>query len=447
MTLPQILKRALIDFILVVLIVVFISPFTSFHGVLAEAEGFEEASTDSITYPYTKTFTISAYYSPLPCQSRYVTGSYESDIYLNGSGVNGADGTAVYAGMIAAPGSYTFGTKMYIPGIGITAVHDRGGAILASNGEDGVYDRLDIWMGYGDTGLQRALNWGKRTLDVTVYGINDALMENVSLDGYTDTEEVPNDCVVEEYVPVGETIETPESIEIPETIETPETIEETIYEDSLDVNLSLGDEGQEILALQTELNKLNFYKGELHGIYDDVTEHAVFKFQQSQYLVGDEDSLGAGIFGSKTRDRLNEIISARNYTKVLVAKVTSERLTGEEPVMVADNEDGADAEFDENSIDEAGDDNVEVEDDEKVKYVYLTSELGFGMVSNRVKKLQEFLLDQGYFQGSLTTDYFGEVTLAAVLDFQLDHEIIASVDDFGAGRVGPGTLAAINSYF
>lgn len=442
MTLFKILKRAVIDFILVVLIVVLITPFTSFHGVLAEAEGFEEASTEFITYPYTKTFTLSAYYSPLPCQNRYVTGSYESDIYLNGSGVNGADGTAVYAGMIAAPGSYAFGTKMYIPGVGITAVHDRGGAILASNGEDGVYDRLDIWMGYGDTGLQRALNWGKRTLDITVYGINDALLEDVSLDGYVDAEAIANDCVVEEYVSdAGGSDSYVYEEEIISVVEEEEVIQEIDYSSNLESNLQLGDEGQEVLALQTELNKLNFYKGELHGIYNELTEHAVFKFQQSQYLVGDEDSLGAGIFGSKTRDRLNEIISARNYTKVLVAKVTSERLDGKDPVMVAD------AEFDEKSIDEVGDDNVEVEHDEKVKYVYLTSELSFRMVSNDVKKLQKFLLDQGYFQGYLTTDYFGEVTLAAVIDFQLNHGIIASADDFGAGRVGPGTLSMINSYF
>ena len=59
---------------------------------------------------YTKTFTISAYYSPLPDQSRYVTGSYEGDIRLNGSGVRSADGTALRA---VCSGS---GDKRYLVG-------------------------------------------------------------------------------------------------------------------------------------------------------------------------------------------------------------------------------------------------------------------------------------------------------------------------------------------
>ena len=57
-------------------------------------------------YPYVKKFKISAYYSPLPCQNKYATGSYQGDIRLNGSGVNSADGTPVYPGMIAAPKTY-----------------------------------------------------------------------------------------------------------------------------------------------------------------------------------------------------------------------------------------------------------------------------------------------------------------------------------------------------
>src|SRR3989338_9310092 len=136
-------------------------------------------------FPYVKTFKISAYYSPCPGQTRYATGTYEGDIKLNGNGTNGADGTPVYPGMIAAPKTYEFGTKMDIPGIGIVAVHDRGGAIRATNGVEGVYDRLDVWMGYGDKGLERALNWGKRTVNVVVYGENSSLSEQIELADYS----------------------------------------------------------------------------------------------------------------------------------------------------------------------------------------------------------------------------------------------------------------------
>ena len=136
---------------------------------------------------YNKTFVISAYYSPIQGQNKYVTGSLAGDIRLNGSGVNGADGTGVYPGMIAAPSTYAFGTKMEIPGIGTVAVHDRGGAIKNN--------RLDVWMGYGDVGLQRAIKWGKRSVNVKVYGINADIKEAVVFGDIETVNNVPQSPV------------------------------------------------------------------------------------------------------------------------------------------------------------------------------------------------------------------------------------------------------------
>ncbi|MBI2634542.1 peptidoglycan-binding protein, partial [Candidatus Peregrinibacteria bacterium] len=246
--------------------------------------------------PYLKTFTVSAYYSPLPCQSRYATGSYDGDIRLNGGGVRGADGSPVYPGMIAAPKSYAYGIKMHIPGVGIVAVHDRGGAIRESMGIPGIYDRLDVWMGYGDKGLQRALKWGKRTVDTLVYGQNDSIVEQISLTDYSPEEK--NQCSNGYVEPVAVTV-TPA---VPQPV--------------MITYLSSGSSGEAVKALQTELKRLNYFKEDITGNYGEVTEHAVFKFQQSQNLVGDLSSVGAGIFGPKTRDRLNEIIASRSYTSV-----------------------------------------------------------------------------------------------------------------------------------
>ncbi len=55
-----------------------------------------------------------AYYSPLPNQSFYLRGSYEGDLRLNGNGTNGASGKEVFIGMLAAPKTYDFGTKIWI---------------------------------------------------------------------------------------------------------------------------------------------------------------------------------------------------------------------------------------------------------------------------------------------------------------------------------------------
>lgn len=411
------LKRRLFTFAVLVSVLISIGPSTPLSIGASMAEAIELEGV------YTKTFTISAYYSPLPCQTKYTTGSYKGDIRLNGNGTNGADGTPVYPGMIAAPSSYSFGTKMYIPGVGTVAVHDRGGAIVENDGENGVYDRLDIWMGYGDIGLQRALNWGKRNVDVTVYGVNPAIVEEILLENYSPTEAIPQDCSYEEE-------REPEIYDVTDHIKVaPPVVEEPAIDvelsEKLEVALQFGDQGDAVSLLQTELNQLNYYKGELHGVYDEITQHAVYKFQQSQGLVGDAMSLGAGIFGPKTKDRLNEIISTRNYTNILVATVTAEK--SEEVILIAEV--------------------AEIAEEKAVAQKYLVSEMDYGIVSPEVAKLQQFLKDHEYFPGTLTTDYFGPQTQQALLAFQLDQQIITSVDDHGAGRVGPSTLVTINSYF
>ena len=109
-------------------------------------------------------FVVSAYYSPLPGQKVYVMGSYEADVRLNGQGLRGADFTKVYPGMLAAPPSYPFGTKISIPGVGVGTVHDRGGAIQ----EGGSGDRIDVWMGWGDDGRVRAMQWGMKSVTGTI---------------------------------------------------------------------------------------------------------------------------------------------------------------------------------------------------------------------------------------------------------------------------------------
>lgn len=391
--------------------------FTSGFG----SEVFASTAEDQ-TYPYTKTFTITAYYSPLPCQVRYATGSYTGDIRLNGSGVRSADGTPVYPGMIAAPRNYAFGTKMDIPGVGIVSVHDRGGAIVASDRE-GVYDRLDIWMGYGDKGLTRALNWGKRTLNVVVYGKDDSIKEQVFLAGYSPNEAIPNQCEI-----------TEEKDTTPRVADSATDSVMSSENKKFNTDLKVGDRGDQVIALQRELTRLNFFRASVTGYYGPVTEHAVFKFQQSRRLVGDKSSLGAGIFGPKTRDALNRVVVARDYNTRMIAEATEDH--GQRLV----------ASIDENELESA---NIAVagsgaESVSSGGSHLLTKELNPGQRDHEVSTLQRILRDKGFFEGMLITDYFGPVTKDAVLRFQLANNIISSENDLGAGRVGPATLALIN---
>ena len=103
---------------------------------------------------YTRRIKVTGYYSPIPGQDRYATGSYKGDIRLNGRGIMAADTTPVYLGMAAGPPFMDFGTKLVIRDLGdfdmpeLYTVHDRGGAIRGNH--------IDIWMGEGEEAMRKA---------------------------------------------------------------------------------------------------------------------------------------------------------------------------------------------------------------------------------------------------------------------------------------------------
>ena len=68
-----------------------------------------------------------------------------------------ASGSMAGKGTIAADKSYSFGTRMYVPGYGWGTVEDRGGAI---NG-----NHIDIYF----SSHKKALKWGRKTLPVKIY--------------------------------------------------------------------------------------------------------------------------------------------------------------------------------------------------------------------------------------------------------------------------------------
>ncbi len=103
---------------------------------------------------YERIIRVTGYYSPLPDQDKFATGSYRGDIILNGRGIMGSDTTPVYIGMAAGPPHMEFGTNVIIEDLGkfnlpkIYTIHDRGGAIKGN--------RLDIWVGKGEQAMKKA---------------------------------------------------------------------------------------------------------------------------------------------------------------------------------------------------------------------------------------------------------------------------------------------------
>jgi peptidoglycan hydrolase-like protein with peptidoglycan-binding domain len=167
-----------------------------------------------------------------------------------------------------------------------------------------------------------------------------------------------------------------------------------------------------VRKLQEDLKKFNLFGIEPTGYYGTLTEHAVYKFQQKKGIVASKTDSGAGTFGPQTRKAFNDILGYRANTKALIASKT------------------------ENYIEET----IKVESNPS-----FTQELMIGSVGEQVTLLQEKLKTLGFYEGNVTTDYFGKTTKNAVIAFQQNKGIISSINDPGAGLVGPQTRAVLNS--
>lgn len=99
----------------------------------------------------TRPWSVTRYYTPLPGQKRYYHGSYEADFKINCQGdcfvtASGYRLTSADAYKVAAcPKGIDFGTMINLPNIGPVKCVDRGGAIKEN--------RIDVWAGIGDQGL------------------------------------------------------------------------------------------------------------------------------------------------------------------------------------------------------------------------------------------------------------------------------------------------------
>lgn len=105
---------------------------------------------------------VAAYYKPLPKprQKIFVTGSYRREVRLNGSGITATGKPACVGHAAADPKILPMGSMLEVPGHGLVVVEDMGGRIKGK--------RLDIFVGEGDAGRERAMDWGEKILDVKI---------------------------------------------------------------------------------------------------------------------------------------------------------------------------------------------------------------------------------------------------------------------------------------
>lgn len=401
-------------------------------------------------------FVITAYYSPLPGQCCYVMGSEFLDKRMNGQGIQGADGTPVYPGMIAAPSAYPFGTTIKLQGLGTVVVHDRGGAI---NVLDGDVHRLDLWVGSGEEGLARALAFGKRTVRGTILATSGGGTANIDLSSLSASLAVlqPYDTHGEKFLGLRiQNGETSLSIRrLQETLKslgyfdhettgkfgavTAEAIAAFNREAGLvneptdrlsnrtaavldafarraDQSLSFDSIGREssgsdILEAKRTLRFLGLFRGRTTGEYDDALFSAILAFQQQKGLVADAASPGAGRIGPKTKPFVERAwklaLSRQEAEKKLLALAVRDRLAARGELV--------------------------------------TDPMTVGSKGTQVSLLQRLLAAAGLLPAEKVTGTYGEQTKAAVAGFQKQHELVGSFDDPAAGRVGPVTLGVIQS--
>lgn len=420
-----------------------------------------------------RNFTITGYYSPLPGQDYFLTGSYESEIRLNGNGTHGADGTPVYPGMIAAPKSYNFGTKVCLPGFGCGTVHDRGGAIVEQGERDlARHDRLDLWMGYGMEGMQRALAWGVQHVEGQMYPVGSDVADTANFSvplPLTQLLELPRAEVFSKNLSTGSTgdeveraqtalrrlgifehsvtgkfgaetesavrefqlkffvIDSPTSVGAgvlgPRTrakltqelarIETQKKIQELWDSFEFEAGMSRGSRTGEVVKLQQVLVQQELMEVAPTGYFGPITETALIEFQLRHGIIASKFEAGAGRVGEATQAKLNELLVAERAVREMERREMSELQQSRAKLAVL----------------ESG-----------VVRQQLAAAIGTDEATPEL--LQNVLTELGYYTGPITGKV-GPLTRRSLLRFQLDHAVIPSATSVGAGVFGPGTRARL----
>lgn len=415
------------------------------------------ASAQQIATPQEVDFVLTAYYSPLPGQCCYVKGGLVADKVLNGNGTHGADGTPVYVGMVAAPPSYAFGTKVQVPGLGVLEVHDRGGAIQIL--EEGKIHRIDVWAGYGEEGLARALSFGVKRVRGVVYPpgtaqpASDFSLDRIEVDfdrlrpynvvqnGLVDLEPKAGDTSLsvaflqDHLKALGYLADDATRFYGPKTEAALEAFQRdkglpispkaldgetaamlmasvrTLGRDMGVPEINDASSARDVATVQRMLRSLRYYRGRTDGRYGEPLKQAIMKFQKEKGLIADASSVGAGTIGPITKAALSDVVRAKKSKTIakgiLLVKRVRDRLLERERLIAATT--------------------------------------GEGYQGEAVENVQRFLADIGLFPEDQINGVFGPATRQAVAAYQVDRGVIPSAAHGAAGTVGPITLKTLQN--
>ncbi len=252
-------------------------------------------------------YLVTAYYSPEPGQDFYLHDTYEDEIKMNGSGTTTASGKPVVMGSVAAPKDVAFGTRVHInqkitiKNVPYTfefhgTVTDRGGAIHSAS----KLPRLDIYVGKGQKGLCRAINFGVQTVYVE-FDKDTSEPDTGSIDFLSTDCKNPHN----QTVPVASGVKK--------------------AFDPFTMTITAASPAENIKIVQELLKKAGSYKGDIDGIYGQAMIEAIYQFQKENDIVTSRNDDGAGLYGPKTRSTLKSLVgdsykpAATTSTSTLIA--------------------------------------------------------------------------------------------------------------------------------
>ena len=332
-------------------------------------------------------YLVTAYYSPVQGQEFYLHDSYEAEIKMNGEWITTASGKPVAIGAVAAPKDKPFGTRVHITqkitikGTSYNmdfhgTIVDRGGAIHSAS----KLPRLDIYMGKGQEGLCRALNFWVQTVYVD-------FDNNTSIPDTTNLDSIPSTC------------KNPHNQTVPLASGAKKTF------DPFTMSITAGSPAENIKIVQQLLQKAGAYIGTIDGIYGQDMIEAIFQFQKKQGIVVERSDDGAGLYGPKTRTMLKSILSSEDIASIVTVTPPATTTTPQ-----------SDSIFGSNVFD--------------------------GSKAEDIRSVQKMFKDLGYFNYEIDGLY-NKRLVDAIYTFQLERKIVDNATEQGAGYYGPVTKSTV----
>ena len=363
-------------------------------------------------------FRITAYYSPLPNQTHYIKWSYEAEVLMNGKGIRWASWKKVFSGMLAAPSKYPFWTKIYLKWLWVAEVADRWWAIVKAGQRKFKYDRIDIWCGYWEKGLQRAMFWWNRVIEWKIVSKKSKVSLNIKkipAPRWTIYYAIKNP----DYLKTG-TIKR--KIYLSKKVSVIKIKKESINKSSPIIPFHKKNKNSLfnwpiknsdwVKKLQKVLKEMKLYSGKIDWQYKNIRK-IILSFQLKNKIIRKKTDLWAGNFGPKTRKTLKQkynIFKEKIKQKKLEKKKKLEKQKKAKKLAK-----------------------------QKIKFIW---NIKFWDISPQVRELQKILKKLWYFKYK-DTAIFGEKTKKAILKYQLDKKIIPNSKIYWAGMFWPKTKKSL----